>query len=158
MDFISKRFKIEKTRNYIKLNNMFVFLNGANRKTGDWTVVEQELKKIDFNYHKILNKASRKTLTNSILLNTYSLINSITFLLKPFTNKEVNKNLLFNKIEALNFLLLAIKINNKVYSKPQIKKLLTLNYENNAVILHNFLISNTKIIFEMQLFYRNNVI
>lgn len=147
MDLTTKKFKIEKTKNLIKHNNLFIFLNGINRNSNDWILIEQELKKINFNYYKIFNKTSKKTLNNSIFLNTSSLINSMTFLLKPLVaEQEINKNILLNKIETLIFSLLAIKVNNKIYSKTKLKNLVTLNYKNNKLLLYKFLISNTKII------------
>jgi hypothetical protein len=147
MDLTTKKFKIEKTKNIIKHNNLFIFLNGINRNSNDWILIEQELKKINFNYYKIFNKTSKKTLNNSIFLNTSSLINSMTFLLKPLVaEQEVNKNMLLNKIETLIFSLLAIKVNNKIYSKTKLKNLVTLNYKNNKLLLYKFLISNTKVI------------
>jgi hypothetical protein len=147
MDLTTKKFKIEKTKNLIKHNNLFIFLNGINRNSNDWILIEQELKKINFNYYKIFNKTSKKTLNNSIFLNTSSLINSMTFLLKPLVaEQEINKNILLNKIETLIFSLLAIKVNNKIYSKTKLKNLVTLNYKNNKLLLYKFLISNTKVI------------
>lgn len=147
MDLTTKKFKIEKTKNLIKHNNLFIFLNGINRNSNDWILIEQELKKINFNYYKIFNKTSKKTLNNSIFLNTSSLINSMTFLLKPLVaEQEINKDILLNKIETLIFSLLAIKVNNKIYSKTKLKNLVTLNYKNNRLLLYKFLISNTKVI------------
>ena len=147
MDLTTKQFKIEKTKNLIKNNNLFIFLNGINRNSNDWILIEQELKKINFNYYKIFNKTTKKTLNNSIFLNTSSLINSMTFLLKPLVaEQEINKNILLNKIETLIFSLLAIKVNNKIYSKTKLKNLVTLNYKNNKLLLYKFLISNTKVI------------
>lgn len=147
MDLTTKKFKIEKTKNLIKHNNLFIFLNGINRNSNDWILIEQKLKKINFNYYKIFNKTSKKTLNNSIFLNTSSLINSMTFLLKPLVaEQEINKNILLNEIETLIFSLLAIKVNNKIYSKTKLKNLVTLNYKNNKLLLYKFLISNTKVI------------
>ena len=147
MDLTTKKFKIEKTKNLIKHNNLFIFLNGINRNSNDWILIEQELKKINFNYYKIFNKTSKKTLNNSIFLNTSSLINSMTFLLKPLVaEQEINKDILLNKIETLIFSLLAVKVNNKIYSKTKLKNLVTLNYKNNRLLLYKFLISNTKVI------------
>lgn len=148
MDLTAKKFKIEKTKNIIKHNNMFIFLNGINRNSNDWVIAEQELKKVNFNYCRIFNKTSKKTFNNSIFSNTSSLINSITFLLKPLvTEQEIYKSILLNKVEALIFALLAIKVNNKIYSKTKLKNLVTLNYKSNKLLLYKFLIANKKIIF-----------
>jgi len=147
MDFTAKNFKIEKTKNFIKNNNLFIFFNGINRNTNDWILIEQELKRIDFNYYKICNKTSKTILNNSIFLNASSLINSMTFLLKSLEDKkEINKNILFKNIETLIFSLLAIKINNRIYSKTQIKNLFSFNYKDNKLLLYKFLISNKKIV------------
>jgi hypothetical protein len=149
MDFTAKQYKTEKTKNFIKQNNLFIFFNGVNRNSNEWVIIEQELKKVNFNSYKIFNKTSKTTLNNSIFLNTSSLVNSMTFLLKPLINtKEINKNIIVNKFETLIFALLAIKINNKIYTKSQIKNLLTLNYKDNKLLLYKFLITNTKIIFK----------
>lgn len=146
MDLTTKKFKIEKTKSFIKCNNLFLFLNGIHKNSNDWVLIEQELKKINFNYYKIYNKTSKTTLNNSIFLKTSSLINSMTFLFKPSVdNKEINKNTLLQKIETLIFSLLAVKVNNKIYSKTQLKILLTLNYKNNKLLLYKFLIVYTKI-------------
>jgi hypothetical protein len=67
-------------------------------------LLEQELKKIDFNCYKICNKTSKTLLKNSIILNTSSLLKSMTFLPKPLENKKyINKNILFTNIETLIF-------------------------------------------------------
>jgi hypothetical protein len=148
MNITPKEFKIEKTKNRIKHNKLFIFLNGITRNSNDWILVEQELKKINFNSNKIFNTALKKPLNNSIFKSTSLLVNSIIFLFKPIlTSKNLNKNILFYKIEILIFLLLAVKINNKIYSKPQLKSLLTINYTNSTRLFYKFLVSNTKTIF-----------
>ena len=146
MDLTTKKFKIEKTKNFIKKNNFFICFNSINKNTNDWILIEQELKKLNYSYYKVFNATSKLILTHSILCSSSSLINSMSIFLKPISiKKEINKNALF-KIEALTFSLLAIKLNNKVYSQTQLKKIFSLNYIDNKLILYKFLISNTKIV------------
>lgn len=147
MEFSSKEYHIQKTKNYITKNNLFFFFNGINRKSNNWIVSEQELKKMFFSYYKILNKISKKTLNNSIYLNSSSLINSVTFLLKTtLNNKKLTKQVLLKNFESLLFILLAIKINNKIYSKNQLINNFSFNYKENKLLLFQFSLTNTKII------------
>jgi len=149
VEFTSKKYKIIKTKNYIKLNSLFIFFNGINQNSNDWILIEQNLKKINFNYYKIFNKTSKKALTNSVFVNMNALINSITFLLKPISIKnEITKQTLLNSFEPLLFTLLSIKLNNKIYSKAQLKNLFSFNYTDNKLLFFQFKITNTKIIFK----------
>lgn len=146
MDLTAKKYKIEKTKKFIKQNRLFIFFNGINRNSTDWVIIEQDLQKINFNYYKIFNKTSKLALNDSIFLSIISLINSVTFLLKPLkTENNLHKKILFQKFESLGFLFNAIKINNKIYSKSQIKNLVTLNYKDNKLMFYKFLIANVKV-------------
>jgi hypothetical protein len=69
MKFTTKEYKITKTKSYIQTSNLFFFFNGINRNSNDWIIIEQKLKNINFEYYKIFNKTSKKTLENSIYKN-----------------------------------------------------------------------------------------
>ena len=148
MDFTTKEYKIQKTKSYVQSNNLFFFFNGINRSSTDWIIVEQSLKNINFDYYKIFNQTSKKTLDNSIYKNITPTINSIIFLMKPISSsKELAKPVLLNSFEPLLFTLLAVKLNNKIYSHYQLKNTYSLNYKDNKLLLFQFGITNLKVFF-----------
>ena len=143
MELISKNYKIAKTKNYIKKNNLFFFFSGINRSSNDWILVEQSLKSVNFNYCKIFNRTAKKTLNNSIYKTIKPTINGITFLIKPKTN-QLSKKILTTSFEPLLFNMLAIKLNNKIYQTTQLNNNYSLNYEDNKILVFKFLITNLK--------------
>lgn len=148
MEFSSKEYHIKKTRDYVTKKNLFFFFNGVNKKSNDWINVEQELQKLSFSYYKILNKISKKTLNESIYLNVSSLINSVTFIIQPERTggKEITKQMLLKSFEPLGFILLAVKVNNKVYSNKQLLDILSFKYEENKLFFFQFSVTNIKIV------------
>jgi hypothetical protein len=149
MQFTSKEYKILKTKNYIKENKIFFFFNSINRNSNDSIIVEQNLKKLNFDSYKIYNKTSKKTLKASTYKNSTELVNSITLLIKPmFTNFEIKKSTLLQSFEPLLFSLLAIKVNNKIYSKNQLKEIFLLNYKDIKLLFFQFGITNSKLNFK----------
>lgn len=146
MKLNSKTYKTNKTKNFIKTNNFFFIYNGTNRKATDWISTEQELINVNCGYYKIFNKIASKTCGNSTLKNFKSTINSITFFIKPSLNSAViKKHILINNFESLLFKLLAVKLNNKVYSAKQLNKIYTMAYKDNKILLYQFGIANLKI-------------
>jgi hypothetical protein len=143
MEFTSKNYKIIKTKNYIKKNNLFFFFGGVNRNSNDWILVEQDLKNIHFNYYKIFNRTTKKTLSNSIYKIIKPAINGITFLIKPKT-KQMSKQVLMASFEPLLFNMLAIKLNNKIYQITQLKNNYSLIYKDNKILTFQFGVTNLK--------------
>jgi endo-1,4-beta-mannosidase len=146
MKLNSKTYKTNKTKNFIKTNGFFFIFNGTNRKATDWIVTEQELINVHFEYYKIFNKIASKTFINSKFKNFKSTINSITFFINPsLNNTTLKKHVLINNFESLLFKLLAIKLNNKIYSAKQLNKLYVMTYRDNKILLYQFGIANLKI-------------
>lgn len=142
MKFTFKEYKILKTKNYIKKNHLFFIFSGINLNSNQWVKVEQDLKKINFNYYKIFNKTSTQIVQSSIYKNITPTINSITFFIKPTLKSNfITKKMLFN---MKTFFFLALKINNKIYSNSQIKYTTSLNYCENKILLYQFGISYLK--------------
>lgn len=147
MKFTLKEYKIAKTKSYIKTNNLFFFFTGTYRNSNEWITVDQNLQNMNFDYYKIFNKTSKKTLKNSILKSFIPAINSITFLTELIINsKEVKKQTLLNSFEPLLFTILAIKLNNKIYSTYQLKKIFSCNYTENKLLFFQFGVTNLKIV------------
>lgn len=154
MKLNTKEYKILKIRNYLKNNEIFFLFNGLNRNSHDWITTEQELKKITFNYYKILNKTSHNEINASIYQNLASTINGITFFLEPNKDlKILTKHVLLANFKTLLFDMLAVKFNNKIYSLEQIKSIYSLNYSENYLILYQFNVTKLKSYFQ---FYKSN--
>ena len=149
MQFSSKDYKILKTKNYLKENNLFFFFNSIHRNSNDGIIIEQNLKKFNLNYYKIFNKTSKTTINNSIYKNSNELINSMTVFIKPISHSiELKKSNLLSCFEPLLFNMLAIKLNNKIYSTSQLKGISTLNYKDTKLLLFQFSLTNLKLIFK----------
>jgi len=145
MELTTKSYKINKIKNYIKTNHIFFLFTGNTMKSYDWIVTEQILKNISFKYYKISNITAIKTFNQSIFDQTKATINGITFFIIPNPNvSSITKQLLFNKIKPLLFSLIAVKINNKIYSNKQLKNTRSLNYKTNKLLLYQFSITHLK--------------
>ena len=139
-----KDYKTLKTKKYLKTNNIYIYVNGINKNSISFIKTKQEFKNINFDYYQIFNKTSIKILENSIYKNNKTIINGVTFLIKPINNKLISKKVIFHNIENLMFVFLTIKLNNKIYILNQFKKVSTLNYYKNKLLLYQFGITYLK--------------
>jgi hypothetical protein len=143
MKILPKIYKLNKNKNYIKTNNLLFFLNGTNIKSNDWIKTEQKLKTYNFNYYKIFNKSILITLNKSIYCNIKSsIVASLILLLTPNSKTKTVTKKIMNKLELLNFIVLSLNLNNKIYSIVTIKKINSFTYYNNKLIFYKFLIAN----------------
>jgi len=143
MEFELKNYKFFKIKHYLKKTHFFFFFNGINLNLKNWILIEQTLKKLKLKFYKIYNALIIKAIKNSIYENIKSLISGLIIILKP--NSE---NLLkLKKLLTINPLLtlLSIKLNNKLYSIPQLKKIIFLDFKKNAAILYKSLKTYLKI-------------
>jgi hypothetical protein len=146
MKFTARDYATSKTKQYIKINSLFFFFHGVNQNYKNWLITEQNLKTINFSYYKVFNKKTTEALKNSIFKTIQSIVNSVTFLIKPiYKDKRVSKKTLLNNFEPLLFVMLIIKLNNKIYKINQLKTTNSFNYNKNKLILFQFNISNSKI-------------
>jgi hypothetical protein len=147
MKFSSKEYHIKKTKTHLKKTKLFIFFSGINRNSNDWIVVEQKLKVLNFYYYKIFNRISKNTIKNSVYSKTWTLINGITFFVKPIKQeKDLTKSVLLKTFDNLTFTFLALKLNNKIYSKNELEKNFSLNYRDNKLLLFKFGLTNLKFI------------
>jgi hypothetical protein len=142
-------YKLNKTKNYIKSNNLIFFLNGINKNSNDWVITEQKLKTLKLNYYKIFNKTTIKALKNSIYFSTIPMVYGIVFFIKPQTETQTLavKNVSTN-LESLFFTVLALKLNNKVYSAKQLKSNNSFKYKENGLLTAQFYTTNLKLHFK----------
>ena len=145
MKLDSKTYKMNKTKNFIKNNSLFFIYNGSNKKATDWTQTEQKLINVPCEYYKIFNKIASNIFDNSTFKNFKSTINGITFFIKPALNNEIIKKRVFlTDLKFLLFKLLAVKLNNRIYSIKQLNKTYSMSYRHNKILLYQFGIVNLK--------------
>ena len=133
-----KDYKIAKTKEYFKSSNFFFFINGLNRDSLDWLLTEQELKIIGFNYYKVLNKTTIKTLNTSIYTKISPAIKGSTFLVKPQQTIPFLKQTIWATFSPLFFELLIVKFNNKIYSTGLLKSIYSLEYKETKLLFYQF--------------------
>ena len=109
MKLSSKNYKIVKIKKYFHTNKLFLLVNGMNRSSLDWLLVEQELKTIGFNYYKSSNKTTMKALESSVYNSAKPLLSGSSFLLKPNGDKYFLKQAILNTFNSLYFELLVVK-------------------------------------------------
>lgn len=146
MQFNFKNYQTKKTETYLKKNNFVLFTIGANQKSSNWTNVEQKLCILELLYYKTYTNAVAKAFQRSVYKNLKkSLINSTLFFLQPknLHNTRIKGDLIKN-LNLIFFSTLAIKLNKKVYSTAQQKKLYSLHYKKNILIMQQFILTNLK--------------
>nr|YP_010516693.1 hypothetical protein ON925_mgp23 [Haslea provincialis]UXN44236.1 hypothetical protein [Haslea provincialis] len=144
MHFEFRDYQFLKVKQYLK-QKFLLFSNGANQTSTNWLAVEQSLSKSNLKYYKVYNKIALKVLKKSIYNNIRQAVKGTFFFLKLDKNSTLlTKQKLFKKLESVFFTLLSVKLNNKIYSIAQMKKLKSLNYRNNMAIFYQFLSTNLK--------------
>ena len=146
MKIKTKHYKLAKIKFYYKNEKVLFLFDTYNLDTKNWLKIEQKLKNLNLKYYKIFNIITKNFLKNTIFKNLKTTINGP---LKLVSLKDEKKLIKIRKIKKTfsNFQLCTIKLNNKLYSKPQIKNLELLNYKVNLYTfnktLKNFLTINT---------------
>jgi hypothetical protein len=138
MEFNIKEYKLKQTKKFIETNRLIFYSNSINQNANNWIKIKQELKNLKINCYKIFNKSAKKALTNSIHRNIKSNINGITILIKTENNQKRELKYIINNLKFLFFILLLIKLNNKVYLIQYIKKLSSLFYNENKLLIFQF--------------------
>lgn len=145
MKLNTKEYQKIKTKEYLKKNQLFFFLNGVNRNSNDWRKTEQSLATMGFMFFKSFNKITNKELKNSTFKNLKEIINGPTFFMKPKSKAQLSRDVLLSKFCPLLFILLAIKINNKIYPLVVLKKNQNeINYTSNNLLFYQFNVTNLK--------------
>lgn len=133
MDFSLKTYRRLKIKYYLKTINFFFFFHGASLNNESWIKTEQTLVKNKLKYYRVFNTLMIRTLKYSIFKNLITLLHGPIVLIN--TN---NVELTLKKLKNINPLinLLCLKLNNKIYSKKQIKNIKKLSYIENVSIFH----------------------
>ena len=142
MDFDLKTYKHLKIRYYFKAVNCFFFFHGTSLKNENWIKIEQILVAHKLKYFRIFNKIMIKTLKSSIFKNLIVLIHGPIILLNGN-----NADLTLKDLENISPLisLLGFRLNNKIYSRKQIKNLKKVSYIENVFGVYSAMKVFTKI-------------
>lgn len=136
-----KKYKKKKIAAFTKTENIFFIFQSVNKNSKDLVATNQNTYKLKLRYNKIVNKSAHVALNESTLKNTLTAFKNIIIFLKPNIERLQKKKVLIRELKKLNFHLLFVKINNKIYSIFDFKTLNFLSYKNNfIVLLHNTLL------------------
>ena len=140
-----KDYEMLKVKTYLKSENFTFLSDGVNRNPRKLLKVEQDLKALGYCSYKVLNRITLKTLNDSIYPNVKPLFTGLSFFIRPFRKSyKFKKNIFQKSFEPLLFFVIAIKVNNKVYSKMQIENLHSIKYNKNKLVFCQFLNTNLK--------------
>lgn len=136
---IFKKFELKKTINQIKNNQIVFFFHSTDLDSADKLKLDQNLKQKSFKLIKIKNNLFKIISKDSVFNYQRNLVNGSMCLLYRNENTFIDeqfKNIL--KIDP-NLTLVAVKLNNKVYSKNQLNKVTTINYLKNLKLFTKIL-------------------
>ena len=140
-----KEYQIMKTKEYLKKNKLFFFLNGVNKNSDDWRKTEQSLSTMEFFFFKSSNKITNKELKNSSFKNLKEIVNGPTFLIKPKVKAQLSRDVILPTFCSLLFILLAIKVNNKIYPLTVLtKNQNSINYASNTLLFYQYSVTHLK--------------
>ena len=127
-----KSYRLKKIEHYLKNNKLIFVINTGNVKHNKITI---------FQNFFVSNNLFKKILKNSIYTNLTFLINGLINLsiIKYNLNSNIDKHFKTNLNSKTNNILVALKLNNKIYSSSQLTKLKSLNYSRNVLFLHKTL-------------------
>jgi hypothetical protein len=139
MDFNLKKYRIIKTKKKLKNSELIFFFHSAKIKSQKWILIEKKLKKLKLQYNQISNKTTSKILNNSIFKNLEQIVCSVVLLLNTrYKSTQIQIKTLNKDLEPL-FVLLFLKLNNKIYTYSQFKTLNELSHRKTVLNFHNSL-------------------
>ena len=139
MDFNHKTYQIIKLKKYFKNTDFFLLFHSAKLDLSKWIVTKQNLKKLKLDYRKPLNKTTVKTLENSVYTNFSANIAGFIMFINPiYKTTELNLPSILKNLKQ-SFVLVSLKLNNKIYSTSQLKGLDDLSYKKAVFNFHQVL-------------------
>ena len=145
MDYNLKKYQILKLKKYFKNNNFFFILHSSKINSKEWIQIEQKIKKLKLKYYKIFNGTASKIIDNSIYANYTQVISSLIVFIKPtFKSTEIKLKILEKELKSL-FILLSVKLNNKIYFISQVSSINSFSYKQNVFDLYKVLEKSLKV-------------
>ena len=129
MDFNLKNYQIFKLKKYFKKNEFLLLFHSSKLNSVKWLTVEQTLKKLKLNYYKPLNGTSLKTFKESIYKNFSPIVAGFILFVKAQYKTTCHNLPEILKNVKPSFILISVKLNNKVYSSAQLKGMEDLSYK-----------------------------
>merc|ERR1712078_748029 len=133
MDFNLKTYKHHKVKTSFQQFNLLFFLHSPFLDNKTFIKTNQKLLKFKLQHYKISNKLFNNTIKNSVFTHLTVLIHASIILVN--SPQSIPTFTQLTKINSLT--LLGLRLNNKIYSKKQLKKLKKVSYIENVLILHN---------------------
>ena len=144
MDFNSKDYQNVKLKNFFKTNGFFLWFHSAKSDLNQWIHIEQNLKKLKLNYSKALNGVTLKLFKKSVYKNISPIVCSfVLFINSNFKTTELKLDAIKKDLKP-SFKLISVKLNNKIYSKSQLKGLNDFSYKKSVFNLYTSLDQNLK--------------
>ena len=136
MQFKLKNQKIKSLKTFIKKTPVFFIYNDSSLDLKNQLKLNQTFFINKLNYFKVHNATAKKVFKNSIFKHLKIIINGpITFV--TFKSKLLNENtFLTMKNLHSSMTLIGIKLNKKIYSTNQLKRISSLNYKKNIKIFN----------------------
>lgn len=145
MDLNSKIYKVSKAKSYFKNSSLSFFFHVAKLSATESSVTEKNLKKLKLEHYKIFNTSGSFLLENSIFRNYRKTICSTVLFVKPqYKLTVLNSEVLKKQLEP-SFILLFVKLNNRIYSLKQTQKVETFSYKESVSRCYNLLNSKLKL-------------
>ena len=137
LKFEFKKKQFLKVSNNFTNKNLIIFSNGSRQRFKKWLKYEQFLHDLGLMHKKLYNKFALNLIKNSIYYKIKTLINGMVYILKHM----IKNNILSKNLETQPyFYSLIIKLNNKIYTLIQIKKLNIFNFYTKILLLYKILI------------------
>jgi len=134
MELNKKDYKLTKLKHYFKKNNFFFIFNGHINIKNE-LFLQQTFFKLNLKSYKTFNNLTVKLFKNSIYQNFQSLIHSSTaFITVKSKNVTIRPKNLMNLNSCLAFL--CFKLNHKLYSILEIKKINIFSFKTNMFIFY----------------------
>ena len=144
MDFNLKDYQIFKLKKYFRASELFFLSHSAKSNLERWVPIEQNLKKLKLNCHKTLNSTTTNVFKNSIFHNCSDAISSFVVFINPKFKSTKIEMVALSKGLKPTFSIVALKLNNKIYSSAQLKDFKYLSYRKNVFNLYKSLDNHLK--------------
>ena len=149
MDYNLKQYRVLNVKNNFKNSNLLFFYHYSKVKSNKWIFMEQHLKKTKLKYTQIYNGTTFKTIDNSIYSKMNQIISGIILFAKPNYKSTILKlETIKNNLEP-QFILLFLKLNNKIYTTTQLKNINEFNYKVTILNFNCSLNKYTKITYKL---------
>ena len=142
MKLVNKNHKSIIVRNYIRKNSLFFFFFTNHRNINDWISIKQNLISMNLSDLGVFKNITQKILKQSIYIYSNTLSSQTLIFLK--SNDLLLSFVTKVSFEFLSLYMLAIKLNNKIYHKNQLKQNYYFNYKVNKILIFQFKVVNLK--------------